>query len=74
MPTAVTISRANDDGVTATSIGNSGPTDTASTPPRTAALTATTTACSARPASTIQVVTPSALNTAKSRVRSRADR
>src|SRR5271156_676338 len=66
--TAVTTNDRNAEVVTTTSIGNSGPSTTASSPPSTAATNATSTACNASPASTDEVVTPRALNTAKSRV------
>ena len=59
---------------TTTSIGNVGARPNDNTAPRIAATTATITACSASPPSTDRVDTPTALNTAKSRTRSSADR
>src|SRR6185437_15974154 len=59
---------------TMTFIGNSGPRAIDSTAPTRAASSAITTACMASPAAMFRVGTPIALNTAKSRRRSSAER
>ena len=72
--TAITGNNRNADVGTTTRMGNTGTSTKDSRPPSTAASTATMTACRQSPASTERVDTPTALSTAKSRVRSKAER